>query len=379
MSIVIFSSGQSNMPTAVPYNWTPEPNLYVWNFDANGQDSSVVGTAFVPAASTGVGPALAAGNVLAKANPTKNVYVINLNRGGMGLVNWGPNPPSPPTGYNFRQAIDGNVPAALASIGRTDIDYFIWGGCESDVNSQSQTIPADFESLLMNWLATKSWYSITTPMFIFGMSPYAQSAPDNGDFLWKRYNGALRAIAAADPSTRAFISLDDFPQTLFDPGSAIPYIHRTGEGYYRSGEKLGRSILSGIHETGLAARDLEGSYTPVFSNLVNCTVTFGFADWKRVGNLIGEELRIAVTPIVAGQETSFELTVAVKAKTFPRNVSGAFSGVYGDAGIVAGVAGTQRVKVVYVPKYAGVAAATVRFQYRVNPSDTLPNSPDGTT
>lgn len=376
-SIVIFSSGQSNMPQDVAYTWTPPSNLYVWNFNANSQASSVVGTAFVAASGTVIGPSIAAGAVLAKENPRANVYVINIHRGGLGLVNWGATPPD----YNFRQAIDGNVPAALAAISRTDIDYFVWGGCESDANAQSQTIATDFETNLMVWLKTKSWYQPYTPVFIFGMSPYAQSAPGNLDYLWRRYNGALKACVAVDPSCRAYIDLDDFPLDYFDAGSAIPYIHRTGEGYYKSGEKLGLSIVTGTREPIERSGQAEGVYTAdaTISNQVNCSgTTVGWATWCRVGNTITVNISGSLT-ITAATNTTFDVATPVKAKSFPNNVVGNITTANGDAGIVINIANTQGVRATFPSAVPGLVAFCMTFNYRVNHSDLLPNSPPGTT
>jgi hypothetical protein len=212
------------------------------------------------------------------------------------------------------------------------------------------------------------------------MSPYAQSAPGNGDYLWRRYNNALRAAVSTEPSCRAYIDLDDLPISLFDPGSAIPYIHRTGEGYYQSGVKLGRSILSGIKEPVLRLDNIEGTYTPAVSNMVGCSgVSIGYGSWSRVGNTIDVAVRLAVTNTTGGVGASFDLTVPVKAKTYPKNVTGNLVSFNGELGMAIPVSSQQTVRLSYVPKNSGPVACNVSFRYRVNDSDSLPNSPPGTT
>lgn len=373
--IVILSTGQSNMPSRIPYAWNPASNLMVWDFDANNQASTVVGSGFLPANPDEIGPSLSAANVIALANPLAMVYVINIARGGLGLINWSANPPS----YNFRQAIQGNVSAALTEIGLTEIDCFVFGGAESDANNQSQTISADFENYIMNWLKSNSWFNVYTPTYIFGFTPYACSAPGNSDYLWRRYSGALKECVATDPSNRAYIGLDEFPISLFDATGAIPYIHRTGEGYYQSGLKLGNSILNGISEPVLKSYGLDGLYAPIYSNGVNCSVAHGYATFTRIGNTIDVSIRVTATASAANADTSFDITVPIKAKTFPAHVSGIVASPNGDSGIVVGVASTQAVKVVYRSKFSGPVAMCINFRYRVNPSDCLPNSPTGTT
>ncbi|REN11270.1 hypothetical protein DSI41_19620, partial [Mycobacterium tuberculosis] len=66
------------------------------------------------------------------------------------------------------------------------------------------------ENFLISWMKTHSWFNAFTPIYIFGMSPYAQSAADNGDFLWRRFNNALRATVSTDSSSRAYVGLENF-------------------------------------------------------------------------------------------------------------------------------------------------------------------------
>ena len=371
--IVVFSTGQSNMPQAVAFDWEPEPNLFLWNFDANSQPPDQVGTGFIPQPATSMGPSVVAANNLAKENPHADVYVINIYRGGLGLINWSP----APTDYNFRQAIEGNVPAALAAIGKAQVDYFVFGGAESDANAQSQTIQPDIENWIISWLKTHTWFNAYTPIYIFGFSPYATSAPGNGDFLWRRYNGALRAVVSVDSSSRAYVGLDNFPIQYFDPTGTIPYIHRTPLGYFKSGEKLGQTMLRGVYEPVPRLDDADGLYTPEITAPVQCTATVGYATFTRVGNNIRTNVFVTVDALVAG-DIGFDITVPVKVKNFPNNVAGVATSNIGGAGVLTPIANTQAVRL-YMRAALGVQTVVLDYSYRGNSSDTLPNSPPGTT
>ncbi|REN01328.1 hypothetical protein DSI35_19965, partial [Mycobacterium tuberculosis] len=244
----------------------------------------------------------------------------------------------------FRQAIEGNVAAALAIIGKQQIDHFVWGGCESDANAQSQTIQPDMENFLISWMKTHSWFNAFTPIYIFGMSPYAQSAADNGDFLWRRFNNALRATVSTDSSSRAYVGLENFPIQYFDPTGDLPYIHRTPLGYFKSGEKLGVAIQRGIYEPCPRLDDVDGLFAPAVTDPVQCGAMLGYAAFTRIGNNIRVSALLTVDALVAG-EVAFNIAVPVKAKGFPNNVMGVATGNSGGSGVVLPLANTQAVKV----------------------------------
>jgi hypothetical protein len=372
---VIFSTGQSNMTSGWPYDWTPAPNLHVWNFDAHVQPSTDVGTGFIPVSTTTIGPSLAAGHKIAMEHPDADVYVINIARGGMGLINWSSTPVADPDGYNFREAITGNVPVALASIGVSEIDYCVWGGAETDALAQSLTIAANMEGYLYNWLVLQSWYPINTRMAVMAMSPYVASVPGNGDFLLKRFNGSLRSFVAARPYIRDYIDCDDMPITLYDSTGGIPYIHKTGAGHYHAGLRVGDTILRGAGIVPYLNREnVDGQYTPVVTNKVNCNVAIGYALWSRVGNIITVNISLVITRTVGGT-ASFDLNVPVKTKyPYPQTVVGAAVSVLG-AGVIVGVPGSQTVRVYAANAVSAADTASVSFMYRVYDCDILPNSP----
>jgi len=382
--IIILSTGQSNMPQAIAYAWDPAPNLFLWNFDGNSQASTVVGTAFAAINPAYVGPSVSAANIIARANRSRPVLVINVYRGGLGMENWGPSPST----YNFRQAIAGNVVAALAAASTTygitisKIDYFVWGGGESDANAQSQTITTDFETWIMTWLKTQTWFDNYMPTFIMALPPFAQSAPGNSDYLWRRYSSAFKAATWPDPSCRAYINNGDLPISYFDPTGVIPYLHYTGEGYFRVGQKLGRAMLSGLYETGMTSQQGQGvDSAVVISGMVNCSgVSVGYSIWSRTFDEITVKTYGSMTVTAGATATSFIMTVPIKAKTFPNNVAGNIVSVNaGNAGLILPVSSTQTVQAAFVSTGTGAQAFVITYSYRVNSSDVLPNSPPGTT
>lgn len=361
--IVILSTGQSNMPSYVPFEWTPAPNLATWNFEASTQPSTDVGTGWNTPDGHGVGPALAFASEFALADPLSMVYVINIYRGGLGISNWSSAPPS----YNFRQAIMANVQAALADIGVSEIDYFIFGGCESDTNSESQTIKSDVNQMLFAWLDTQPWFTQKTMSFIRGMSPWAATAPGNGDYRWRRYSRALKAVAASDPARRAFIDIESLPISLFDPTGVLPYIHMTAAGYYASGVRMGRQILGGVHT--LSPKYEQPTYSVGFVNAVNCAVSPKSATWKRESDdLVSLKLQIPITAATAGT-CSFDFTIPIKTFAQPGNVSGVFASANGDSGIIMQSPNKDFLRAVFVAKYAGAVLASIDCSFTCAPSD----------
>ena len=358
------------MPDNIPFEWSPASNLQIWGFNANSQPSCEVGVEWKIPDGTGVGPSLAMASKMAEANPDAMVSVINAYRGGHGIANWGPNPPS----YNFRQAISANVNAALASLGENEIEYFIFGGCEADANSQSQTIKQDVDQLLFAWLEAQPWFGHSTMSYIRGMSPWAQSAPGNGDYMWRRYSKALEAVAAINPARRAFVSIEDLPIGLFDSGSSIPYIHMTGAGYHASGLRMGSQIINGVHSAIQKANNLRGKYVAGIVNAVNCSIDPGYGSWRRIGDddlLVG--LRISAN-VATLSECSFDFTLPIKTKGQPEYVIGLINGV-GVSGLIAPSPNPSFLRATFLPRAAGVLALTLWVTCTIAPSDALPNAP----
>lgn len=371
-SIVILSTGQSNMPHTVLYDWQPQDNLFVWDFDANKSPSNSIGAGFVKAPSTKMGPSIVGADVLAKRFPQHNFYVLNFSVGGLGLDNWGANPPN----YNFRQAIKANVEKALSTIGKDRIDYLIWAGAESDVNQRNQTIPSLLENNLIAWLKTNDWFDSTTPTYVLGFSPFVQTSANNNDFMWRRYNGSLKSFVRNNVITRSFVDTDDFSINLFDPTGSLPYIHKTPLGYYKAGERLGLSILNGKSNHDLDKSNTSGSYTPTPQNLVNCSVVFGQGSWTRVEDTISVKTRGALTSIIGNVQTSFTLDVPIYCLNNPNRVTGTYNSVNnGESGIVVASNIKQQVQVFFTPVSSGISSFSLEFNYDCNHCDGIPNPP----
>ncbi|MBZ9719091.1 sialate O-acetylesterase [Mesorhizobium sp. AD1-1] len=257
--IVILTSGQSNMANRIPLAWTPSNNFQAWNFWAQISADTVVGTAFAQPDATRMGVAFGLCDKIA-SDTGRRVYLIDVSVGGKAIADWGPAPPT----YNFRQAITNNVAAALAALGLDKIDMFFWWQGESDASNANTAYQSNFETYVMDWLKTKTWFDLDTPTFMFGLPPYCESVP--GDKYFLTYGGNIKACVAKDPSTRRFISTEGFPISFWDPTGSLPYIHMTADGYREMGEKGARAALYGMYEP--VARDLV--YNPG-----NGTMSFG--------------------------------------------------------------------------------------------------------
>lgn len=371
--IVIFSTGQSNMPDNIPYEWTPASNLQIWNFNANKQPSTTIGTGWRTPDGSGTGPSLSLASEFASANPDALVSLINIYRGGLGIQNWSPVLPAPPEpSYNFREAILNNVPAALASLGVSGIDMFIFGGCEADANSasdpnkRSQLICTDVNEWLFKWLDTQPWFTQKTMSFIRGMSPWAETSPGNGDYRWRRYSRALKAVAAIDPARRAFIDIESMPKSMFDPTGSIPYIHMTGEGYYMSGVRMARQIMTGVHS---GPRYESPAYDAGFVNASNCTVVLRSATYKRESDyLVSGRVQATVTALSAGS-CSLDISTPVRTYAQPGSAAGSVVSANGDTGVITQSPNKDFLRATFTAKYAGPVVMTFDFSYTCAPSD----------
>lgn len=83
--ILIFSSGQSNFEVRPAYDWTPPPNLKIWNW---AHQSLVPGTAFVDVSDTVIGADIAFAARIAEENPGQDVRLVSLAWGGQDISKW---------------------------------------------------------------------------------------------------------------------------------------------------------------------------------------------------------------------------------------------------------------------------------------------------
>lgn len=313
---VILASGQSNMQAEVPYSWSPSSRAKLWN--QTPEVDSSTGTTFSAFSGSKIGVARAYANRVALADPNKDVYLINLSKGGMDLSHWVPGvvfnynstiggtpangelrrgnsttpinqilvsnrdafgdgafsanmglhvPPntkivlqsngdrtytttaaptnmgsyvSIPVQYqsgggffgsmatmnyspNFNAAIKNVVPAALAAIGASKIDMFLWWQGESDaIADYLDARYKDKFDFFMDDMNSNSWFPSTTPLLFFGISSNALS----GQAHFDRMNTTLQQIVALAPSLRKFSNNLALPSSVWSDG-----VHMTAAGY----------------------------------------------------------------------------------------------------------------------------------------------------
>lgn len=233
--ILVLAEGQSNMSNLLPYTWAPEKNLYVWNHFGQLQGTNGVGTTFMPAPTFMMNTAYAFANEIAKANPGVSVYVVNESYPSLDITHWLPGAQAP----DMYAATSRNIGPAIARIGEpVELVHYWWQG-ESDFFRNNANYPADFLAHRARKKA-ESWYPGTTPIIVMGMSPY--TSPGLSD-----YNAQVADAAAADGNA-FFASLDDLPETLFDPVNGK--IHLLAAGYEQAGKMAFRAWQTKQFERG---------------------------------------------------------------------------------------------------------------------------------
>ena len=222
--IVLVATGQSNIEVHPSLSWTPEANLYLWNFDGVVNAPSVTGTAFAAMDATTMGVAYSWANEIAKANPLAKVYLINLGDGGQPISKWMTGGPSP----DCYAMCKNNVEAALTALSLTKIDQFMWWQGETDViDGTTATYFANFNTVMARFRA-ESWFPFVTPITIMGVSHLVNDALTG-------FNSILAQCAAAEPEVRAFVGTGSLLGSAFwDAPSS--YIHMTAAGYEAAGK-----------------------------------------------------------------------------------------------------------------------------------------------
>lgn len=243
--IFILSTGQSEMTLHPAYAWSPEPNVYLWNFDGIVNLANVTGTTFAPMDATTMGLAYSYANEIAKANPLSKVYLVNIGIGAQAIAQWKVG--ASPSTLDMYAACKNNVQAALAFLGLSKIDKFLWLQGASDALAGSATYLADFETVIARFRA-ETWFPITTQIRIVGVSPYYGG-------LVTTFNSTLATAAAVEADVRKFIYLGALPITFWDAGSA--YLHPTAAGNEHIG-KLAYAA-SRANEQGVSVDPVTGA------------------------------------------------------------------------------------------------------------------------
>jgi len=128
---IILCSGQSNMARLdAVQHWNAPTNLQVWNYAVN-RDGEAAGSGFNDPDTNAVNYGTLYGAEIAKSDPSKLVYVINISRGATNLCQW----LTAASGINMWNAMTANVVAAFSHIeNKKTIDELIWWGHESDAS-----------------------------------------------------------------------------------------------------------------------------------------------------------------------------------------------------------------------------------------------------
>ena len=96
---VILATGQSNIELEFGYSWSPNSRAKTLNNTIDSETAT--GNAFVALSNSQVGIAARYASLVAEADPTKDVYIIRIARGGRDITHW--------TGGTFRTlGLDGN-------------------------------------------------------------------------------------------------------------------------------------------------------------------------------------------------------------------------------------------------------------------------------
>jgi hypothetical protein len=193
--IIILATGQSNFTRQPAFSWTPADNAFVRNWD--GVDGHV-GSAFVAIDPTAMNVARKFASDVARANQTRNVYVINISFSGQDISHWQNGASSP----DVFQNILNNVTPALAAIGQTKIDLLMWWQGETQTSTPDNYV-ADW-SAVHNGFIQQSWFPRATPVILFGLAPSTVSGTVQSDIT----NSYLQAIVRADLDMRMFVYPD---------------------------------------------------------------------------------------------------------------------------------------------------------------------------
>jgi len=160
---VILCSGQSNMARITPgIHWNPPTNLRVWGYSVRKHSEGVGDSFAVPAADIG-NYANFYGAAIAKNHPERDVYIINISKGGTNLSQWLPDAAS----VNMMRAVKANVSAAMKEIPlASTIDEIIWWGHESDAVPDAYVTSDRFIEMFENVIDeidAQSWVAETKP------------------------------------------------------------------------------------------------------------------------------------------------------------------------------------------------------------------------
>lgn len=261
--IVILATGQSNFTLIFSEAWDPPTNLQLWNWDPNVNDDGDVGTAFAAMSNTTIAvPWLFAAEV-AKANPTREVRLINISFAGEAIAKW----ISGATAPDAYGAIRANVTTALSALGVSSIDCMIWWQGESDASGASTTYVANWQTVHAQFLA-ETWFPVSTPVVVMGLSEVSAT--------WRDYTKNLAALAALDPDRVIFCRTGLLPSSYWN--STFTF-HIEANGAHQAAKLAYNSLVAG----GMRANIQNMLVDPVTGNLRFGGTTFNSGVIAEIG------------------------------------------------------------------------------------------------
>lgn len=266
--IIIYAAGQSNFVDAFSFSWSPNSAAQVWN---NSVGTVGTGTAFVPLSATVVSLPQKFASDVADANPGHPVYLITSAFSGQPISHWLPGTGAPDA---YADGV-ANVSAALAVIGATKINSFLWWQGEADSVPLNQSYIANFTTMMTRfWTPNNSWFPQETPVMVHGIASVADGNNINANA--NQMNDVLQAVVNADPDKRRFVYTSSLHgSTYWQSGGNSG--HMTAQGYYSAG-----AMSAGMYLHGPGRNTLAGTVTDpvtgflIFGNPAVAAVPFLF-------------------------------------------------------------------------------------------------------
>jgi hypothetical protein len=246
--IVLLATGQSNIAATKTLAWTPATNLRVWN-NTVGTTTSV-GTAFAAADATKTGIAYKWASDIARANPSRMVYLVVAAQAGQAIAQWMSGASSP----DLFNDCSINVVPALAAVGNTAIDGFMWWQGEADKAAPANYL-ANFETVITRFKA-QSWFPPATPIVVCSLASTADTAFVENDL----FNDLLETAVARDADCRKFLYTPTFSGTAVfwqTAGGTEGLGHMTAAGYDAAGADAARLFLTGSSRARLHATAID--------------------------------------------------------------------------------------------------------------------------
>lgn len=235
--IVIFAAGQSNFVVSPSFSWTPNPNAQIWN---NTVGTVGTGTSFTSLSSATVTLPQKFASDVANANPSRKVYLIVSAFDGQPISHWLVGTGAPDA---YADGV-ANVAAALALIGATTINAFLWWQGEADANTYNPSYIANHATMMARWW-TNSWFPQETPVIVHGIANSTIVASLGGGIPanYDKVNDLLIGVVNADPDKRRFVYAASLSSAAYWDAGNIG--HMTGQGYFSAGKMSADVFLNG--------------------------------------------------------------------------------------------------------------------------------------